>query len=370
MNLPSGNVSRTRVVGRRLPYVSGAVTLVVFAILFATVDAGSVLDAFSGVIWFWVALRLLQFIVGLSIQSLRWKILLRDQGVSTRAGLLFKRCWIARFYTNVLPGQVAGDAYRVANNSGIPASRTLMASTVFMDRMVGLLGLLLLVSVTGLVKFQVASDVGLAALPLLSVVGLFLLLPWLVMRQPSERLLAWVGKLPGNKLTSTAGAMLQVLSEQTTRKRTLAITLALSITFHTSMVMSSYFAFRALDVEVGFLTVVLIAPLVNFAALAPFSINGLGVREGVFTILFVAVGVPASDAVAVALLSRTTTVGMALLGGVWGLADSRGMWQRLAGSLRRQALPPDPSKVAGVERRRTSLPDSSGATPTPTHGRS
>jgi glycosyltransferase 2 family protein len=70
------------------------------------------------------------------------------------------------------------------------------------------------------------------------------------------------------------------------RKRSLVISLLLSVMFHLLTAVSTFFSFLALGVPVPFLAVILLLPLIGLASQIPISVNGLGLREGVFTRLY------------------------------------------------------------------------------------
>lgn len=301
------------------PYtlVKVAVTLGLFVLLFVTVGAGAIWDGFAGVVWLWVLVRLLLYPVSLFLQVVRWGVLLYGQGVSAPWRLLFQRYWMARFFDNFLPGRLGGDAFRVLGPVGFPARRSAIAASVLLDRLTGVIGLLLYVTVAGLLQLGLTVEVGLGFVPVTGVLGLLLVLPWVLMLSPTTWGLKFAGKLPDGKGKSALVAMLDGARGLAASKRTLAICLTLSVMFHLLTAVSTFFSFLALGVPVSFLAVILLLPLIGLAAQIPVSINGWGLREGVFTLAFTAIGVPAGEAVAVALLSRFTTVFMSSVGGVF-----------------------------------------------------
>ena len=61
---------------------------------------------------------------------------------------------------------------------------------------------------------------------------------------------------------------------------------------------------------------VIFTPIVALAQVLPISLNGLGIREGAFAVLFASVGVAAPDAVALSLLYQVLRVLTGLLGGM------------------------------------------------------
>jgi uncharacterized protein (TIRG00374 family) len=146
--------------------------------------------------------------------------------------------------------------------------------------------------------------------------GLLLALPWVTMRSPAIWGLKLAGRLPEGKGKSVLVAMLDGARNLVGRKRSLVISLLLSVMFHLLTAVSTFFSFLALGVPVPFLAVILLLPLIGLASQIPISVNGLEFSEGVFTLAFTAIGVPLGEAVAVALLSPLTTIFMSSVGGV------------------------------------------------------
>lgn len=80
---------------------------------------------------------------------------------------------------------------------------------------------------------------------------------------------------------------------------------------------------RALDLDLGFLTVAWMRVAVHAVMLLPISIAGLGVRESTLVLLAAPYGLTASEAVAWSFLMFAGTLLAALLG---GLNEARGLW--------------------------------------------
>ena len=96
-----------------------------------------------------------------------------------------------------------------------------------------------------------------------------------------------------------------------------------TLAFNLVTAAGSWLGFKALGVEIGLAVVLAIMPIVHLMAMLPISVNGLGLREGVFIVLFTAAGVPAAPAAAVAILLNVTGTLMSMLGGVLYLAERR-----------------------------------------------
>jgi hypothetical protein len=101
---------------------------------------------------------------------------------------------------------------------------------------------------------------------------------------------------------------------------TLLSAVAFGIAFQASEIAVFVLAGSILRIDVPTAAFFAIVPVVYFATLAPISLGGLGVREGVLTWMLSKLGVPASDAVLLAFLVYLNRVLVAALGGVVQLA--------------------------------------------------
>ena len=88
--------------------------------------------------------------------SLRWKMLLQSgEQKNLPFKNIFKISWIGLFFNSVLPGAVTGDLIKLAyvKDLGKNITKTFMLSTVFIDRIIGLLGLLCLSGVFSIYNY-------------------------------------------------------------------------------------------------------------------------------------------------------------------------------------------------------------------------
>lgn len=94
-----------------------AVTGGLLALIVARWGAAPFVHAVAGVpVWAWV-FGLLLGSLGVVAQALRWRLVAREQGIRVSVGSAVARCWQAAFLNSVLPGGLAGDALRAADDS-------------------------------------------------------------------------------------------------------------------------------------------------------------------------------------------------------------------------------------------------------------
>ena len=92
------------------------------------------------------------FILG----AIRWKMLLQSRGLEKYSlTLIFKMHWIGLFFNSILPGAVTGDLVKLAYKKHInpDLSKTFFLGTIFLDRLIGLLGLITLMGLFSLINY-------------------------------------------------------------------------------------------------------------------------------------------------------------------------------------------------------------------------
>lgn len=292
------------------------VTIGLFYIIFTRVDVDAVAAAFSGLQWIWMPAIIFVYLLRILLQTARWKILLLDHGVDISGWILLERNWIGRFLSNFLPGRMGGDIYRVFGHMDAAVEKSKLASSVFLDRLIGIVALLTYVCVAAVFQTSMVLQTGLGNMIAISALAILLLAPWFLTHAPKRWLLRMSGRLPEGKMKKVISSLIQALIEGTQKKSTIVYAFFISILFHLLSAVASYFSLRAMGFEISLMTVILIIPLVNLIAQIPISLNGLGLREGAFTLLFTAVGVPAAVSIGAALVDRIVAVLMSLIGGV------------------------------------------------------
>lgn len=293
-----------------------SITVGLFYIILTQVKIDAVMAAFSDLNWYWVMCVLLVYPVRLMLQTVRWKILLNDHGVDAPGWLLLKRNWIGRFLSNFLPGRMGGDIYRIFGRVDFAVDKSTLASSVILDRLLGIVALLSYVCVAGVFQASIVMQTGMGNLIAFSSLGIVLIVPWFLTHAPRQWLLRMSNRLPDGKPKKVILSLVDALIEGTRKKRTMVYAFIISVVFHLLSAVGSYCSLRAMGFDVSLLSVVLIIPLVNLIAQVPISLNGLGLREGAFALLFTAVGVPAAVAVGAALVDRAVAVLMSLIGGL------------------------------------------------------
>jgi len=288
------------------------VLLVPLAWLARTVDLRATLGELTTVRLEPLLLAALGIGVSVEVGVLRWRLLLEAYGSDRPPSLpTLTRHNLASLYFNLLPGAVGGDlfrAYRVRDAAGGLATSLLVA---FVDRLCGLVGLLLLVGLGALMGTGSpdprVSALATSAVVLTSALALAVLLaPWLPARSP--RLRALLERAPGPL------AALGTLRPPRSAAR-LLLAVASSMVTQGAVVVALVCVLRAVLPTVSIGALLPVAPWVVLLIFAPLTPMGLGQRELVFVELWGLAGVPREAALGASILYLALGLLYALAGG-------------------------------------------------------
>jgi uncharacterized membrane protein YbhN (UPF0104 family) len=113
-------------------------------------------------------------------------------------------------------------------------------------------------------------------------------------------------------MPSRIGATIDLVSPYLEGRVALIPTLALSLVLHLLQVAAQYVLGLGLGLPIPFRLFLLCVPTTNTLASVPLTFNGLGLREGIYVVLFGMAGVGKADAAALGLLwfAITTFAGL------------------------------------------------------------
>jgi uncharacterized membrane protein YbhN (UPF0104 family) len=291
--------------------VGGSLALVV--VLALRTDLGVVARAASGVRWGWWLAAVACFVLAQVVSSMRWRALARPLGFAQPLSSFTSWYFVGTFFNLVLPTSVGGDVVRawyLGRNSSRGPDAVL---SVFADRLNGLYVLVALAALAALVVplpgWVVAWVAGAVAC---GVTGLVLLL--LLPRRAGR---------DGGPRRGVVGKLRPLAASLVVYRRApglLAGVTLYSVCVQSLNVLLVWMLARGVGVSVSLTYCFVFVPLVSLLTLAPFSINGMGVREGGTVLLLAPAGVAAGQAVTLSLLWFSVFLATGMLGGVWYLA--------------------------------------------------
>lgn len=295
-----------------------AVSFGLLAFLLSRVDIREIGQELTSADPLYLFLALLTPFVGYYTTSLRWKGLLAVQGVRVRQPVLFRSCMTAIFFNQLLPSTIGGDVVRIYDSWKAGASKAAAVSTIFIDRILGLTALAVF-AVIGLAFIHTQSDeirlvpiaVVLVALALAtSVLMVFSPIPWVL------SLARGVYRRGPGPISKFFGKLDQAVEVYRGRFGVLARAMGLSLVLQLNVVLMHFLLGLALGIEVSFLDYFYVVPIALFVMLIPLTINGIGVRDGMFVYLLGSLGVQSDAAMALSFLAFAVFFLHGILGGV------------------------------------------------------
>lgn len=267
----------------------------------------------------WLAVAAVCFIPTLLIVAWRWRMLLAVHGVHLRLWRVFELNMIGQFFSTVGVGTTGGDVFKIFYVArAVPQKKAAVSLTVIVDRVIGLVALLLFGVALALSKMSLLlSTPDTRKLTLIfcffAVGGVVASLgatlsPFLLRHQGFQALLQ---RLP---VIHRAVSIFNALEKSARAVGVNLLALVMSVPSHMCILAMGYFILRAMHLYPDVVTFCAIMAIVNMLIALPLSISGIGVREIFFTKFFVLLGIGQAHAVAFSLTYFCMTILWCLMG--------------------------------------------------------
>lgn len=298
--------------------------------VFWTVGPSALWDVFRGMNLLWFMAAVACFGGVCLCGTVRWRMILHAQGLMLGFWRTISIFLIGHFFNAFMLGATGGDVMKALYAAHETHHKKAEAvSTVLVDRVVGLMALLLLALAMVVLFFhRVLVDERLwwfaqvTALLVAGTVGVTVAMIWPGWTQRWPGLWQWTNRLPK---IDVIRRMLDAYRKVATKPDLLFKTLMLSLGVHILVMVGIVCVARGLDIQTanGLADYFLYLPVVNTVAAMPISISGLGVREGMYAEMFQSVGVLESQAVALSLLGFLSGTVWSVVGGFFFLTYRR-----------------------------------------------
>lgn len=302
-----------------LPILQAAITIFLLWWIFRKPETrADMATALQTADYLWLLPGIISVGIACLLQTERWRLLLKVQGISLGWFRTLRIYLIGLFFNLFLLGATGGDVVKIFYAMRETASKKSAAFlSVVVDRMMGLLALVVIAAVLCTLRFNelMAKPVLMGSLALIMgvMVGV-VFVGFIVDRfQLAHKLPRW---LPLHaKIIEFATAF----SIYTRDLRTMGLTFALSVPAHLLNFLAFYFAARAFGAFAGpsgVLDIFSVLPIINTITALPISLSGVGIREQLFYDLFHTLfGTTESVAVMISITGFMMTVFWALVGG-------------------------------------------------------
>lgn len=280
-------------------------------LLFFKIDFSQFLQILiTAKIGYLVAAALLM-IAGTALRAVRWQVLLNTLRIHVPLSRLIGLYFVGAFFNLIMPSGLGGDAIKIVELSRSTGKVPEAIGTTLVDRAVGLWALFVMALMALPFSYKLLPNR--YAVEILGVILAGVIGGWLVMGTP---LIPWLGskiRLPAQDKLERFYRSVSQLGYPALGKACLV-----SLVFNLMLIVFNICIAYGLGVNQPLGIFLLFVPIISFSLALPISIGGLGVREGIYVLLFTAVGLSNTSSLAMSLTNYLiTNVVVGLLGGIW-----------------------------------------------------
>lgn len=245
-----------------------------------------VISAFKGVIIPWLLLSFSLHALGLIFSAIRWQILIAAQGDKVPLLFLIKSYLVGTFFNNFLPTRFGGDVVRILDSQRYSHSIIKSTATVLVERLSGILVLLIFVLLASVARLEMASHFPVIWVSLCLGSGGLLLIILFFLPISQKFVASWpkAGRIEVIKQKiiefQKAGHSFRNYPSYLAQALFWAFLLQINVILH------YYLIGLSLKISIPLLDYFIFVPIVLLLLTIPVTINGLGLREGAYIEIF------------------------------------------------------------------------------------
>ncbi len=258
------------------------VTIVFLFVIFKFTDIETLKNTIKNINWSFLILAVIFQLLSNITAALRWNIIMSALDFKENVFFYIKSYFKGTFFNQALPSSIGGDAVRILELGELGYKKTEAFYGIFIDRIIGLLGLLLLNLAANLMNSNLLPSWLfnlINIISILSILGLFGL-----------ALIRKINFLENYAVLKNFYELSKRFRSVYRTKSKIILQLALSVIIHLFSVMSVYVISKAIGMDYSFGVFLVIVPPVFLFMLIPVSLAGWGVREGAMIGFFMLIG--------------------------------------------------------------------------------
>jgi len=290
------------------------ISIILLIFLFKHVDEKSMFETVKHANKSFLFLAFIIFLLGYILCLFRWQMLLR----AVKIHLPLKRVIISFsggiFFSLFLPSTIGGDLMRSIDLSTHTKRPEEVIATVFLDRLSGYIGLVLLALISLLFGWRLVGDKSV----LFSVAIITALLIAILLILFNKFIFARISKLLHSPDAGKIRELIKNLHEEIHffrhHKKVIIYNLIISVIIQAVNPLVFFAISRSLGLKLEMVYFFVFLPIIGAIALLPISIGGLGLRDATTIFFFAKVGVGKDLAFSMSLIN----FGFILIGGILG----------------------------------------------------
>ena len=252
------------------------------------------------------------------ITSIRWHMLLEALDIRMGQGRSFVLNMVGSFYNSFMPGSTGGDLIKAYYASKHTPHRARAVMTVIIDRMLGLLALIILGGVMAGVQWNIPTcrNVSIISAGLIAMTIAGLLVFYNTTLRKLTGLDWFLKRLPMQKQVHIAIHTMELYGKNA---GTVALAILMTFPVHMTTIISATFAGKAFGLRLAPLYYWAVVPVITLVGAIPISPQGVGVMEPLAVELTRRQGVTVSQAFALVMAIRFSAMFWNLVASVFVL---------------------------------------------------
>jgi len=269
-------------------------TIVMFYFLFQYVDFKNLIKILAKSHGGTIVIALLFQLASTYFAAYRWRLIMKMLVFNERVSYYVKSYFKGSFFNQVLPSSIGGDAVKIIDLTQKGYDKKDAFYGVFVDRIVGLVGLLVL-NLLATVMFYGTFDSDFSLLIIILTVGGI----------SGFALLFHLEKitfLANYKILNLFHRLAKRLNSLYKNRTLLYLHIAISVLVHMLTILAIYALALSIDFHMSFQIFLIAVPPVFLLTVIPISLAGWGIREGAMVGIFMLVGADETKVLAMSIL--------------------------------------------------------------------
>ena len=281
---------------------------------------GKLIEVYYEIEFGWIIFALLLVTVSNLLGVIQWRLLLKSSKVEISYQKTLNYYFIGLFFNNFLISLLGGDIFRVYDISKHSGKNSTAISTVFLDRLIGLMAMAFLALVFGVISVKIFNS-GYILFPV-SLFFLFLLFVVLFFyfKNFAKKFQSISERILPNFIFQKLREIYNGINYFKNHRMLILLLLLDSIVIQLLRISTHYVAALSLNVNeqynISIWYFFIFIPIIFIVSLLPISIGGLGVRESMGIVLFSYVGISSNLAFSIEFISYLIGVFSSIPGGI------------------------------------------------------
>lgn len=259
---------------------------------------------------------LIPYLIFIIVSAWRWQVLLDYKKITMSYGKTTVVYFISLFFNNFLPTTVGGDVMRVFYSMREKKADAL--ATVLADRILGFVGLFVfaLGAVLYLLIYQNRREF--LSLMIIGLLGLILITYLLFSERVYAIFTPIIAKIKVFRIGERLSNLHRTMTDFGGAWGVIVLCVVHSIIIQGLLAFAPFLVLRSMgNFEVSILPFFIYVPIINVISMIPVSLNGLGVRENFYVLLFARAGLPGETSLTMSLVSFFLIFLYSLIGGIF-----------------------------------------------------